>query len=358
MVTDDRRQRGHRHPLGRQPLDGLGPPRLRRRLRRRVPPSGRARSSRRATGRPSSRWTSSPLRVRWLGLGPLPRRARRSSTVCSTAARRPPARCSSTRTSTRSALRTDPAHVLVDPASVGARARAGRPGRRRDLPRPRPARRLPDPDRARRVRRTGLGRARSFECPTPVAYVRSVEQLLIDTLADFGLSRRGRLAGYPGVWVGPDTDAPRKIAAIGVRHHAGSLDARLRAQRATRHGDVRAHRPVWHRRQGRSRRWPPKASTCRMREVVDVLVARRAWSGGARPGPERQTSPGGVRPDGPRPVLARRPAPRRRPTRRWRMPRQPGPAGRGRRDRGRVDLGPQARLGACPRPHQRRLPAA
>lgn len=50
-----------------------------------------------------------------------------------------------------------------------------------------------------------------------VAYVRSVEQLVIDTLADLGLADVGRLDDYPGVWVEPGSSNPRKIAAIGVR---------------------------------------------------------------------------------------------------------------------------------------------
>ena len=50
-----------------------------------------------------------------------------------------------------------------------------------------------------------------------VAYVRSVEQLVIDTLTDVGLPGAGRLSRYPGVWVDPEGEAPRKIAAIGVR---------------------------------------------------------------------------------------------------------------------------------------------
>lgn len=50
-----------------------------------------------------------------------------------------------------------------------------------------------------------------------VAYVRSVEQLIIDTLSVIGLANTGRLCGYPGVWVDPDSDNPRKIAAIGVK---------------------------------------------------------------------------------------------------------------------------------------------
>jgi len=43
-----------------------------------------------------------------------------------------------------------------------------------------------------------------------VAYVRSIEQVLIDALADFGIAA-GRLHGCTGVWV-----AGEKIAAIGV----------------------------------------------------------------------------------------------------------------------------------------------
>ncbi len=50
-----------------------------------------------------------------------------------------------------------------------------------------------------------------------VAYVRSVEQLVIDVLGDLGLPDVGRLHDYPGVWVAPTSAAPRKIAAIGVK---------------------------------------------------------------------------------------------------------------------------------------------
>ena len=50
-----------------------------------------------------------------------------------------------------------------------------------------------------------------------VAYVNSVEQVIIDTLADFGLTDVGRIREFPGVWIEPESDAPRKIAAIGVR---------------------------------------------------------------------------------------------------------------------------------------------
>ena len=54
-----------------------------------------------------------------------------------------------------------------------------------------------------------------------VAYVESVEQLLIDALVELGVRGAARLRRYPGVWLGTDTDAPRKIAAIGVRLSRG-----------------------------------------------------------------------------------------------------------------------------------------
>lgn len=50
-----------------------------------------------------------------------------------------------------------------------------------------------------------------------VGYVRSVEQLIIDALAELGLPNAGRLREYPGVWIDPDGANPRKICAIGVR---------------------------------------------------------------------------------------------------------------------------------------------
>ena len=50
-----------------------------------------------------------------------------------------------------------------------------------------------------------------------MAYVRSVEQLVIDSLAALGLTDAGRLRDHPGVWMDPESDAPRKICAIGVK---------------------------------------------------------------------------------------------------------------------------------------------
>ena len=47
-----------------------------------------------------------------------------------------------------------------------------------------------------------------------VAYVTSVEQLIIDTLTDLGLSNVGRIREFPGVWVDAESEAPRKICLL------------------------------------------------------------------------------------------------------------------------------------------------
>jgi lipoic acid synthetase len=90
-------------------------------------------------------------------------------------------------------------HVLVPPASVGAE--------------------LVKTDRGGDVTYHGPGQLVGYPIVTvpmgPDAiprYVHAVEQLVIDALADVGLTGAGRAEGYPGVWVGP-----RKICAIGVR---------------------------------------------------------------------------------------------------------------------------------------------
>ena len=105
-------------------------------------------------------------------------------------------------------LRGDEANILVDPAEVGAE--------------------VVYTDRGGDVTYHGPGQLVGYPVLTvpgkrgggmadTVAYVRSVEQLVIDTLDDLGLAGCGRLDDYPGVWVDPDGDDPRKIAAIGVR---------------------------------------------------------------------------------------------------------------------------------------------
>ncbi|MGH9292402.1 MAG: lipoyl(octanoyl) transferase LipB, partial [Acidimicrobiales bacterium] len=52
------------------------------------------------------------------------------------------------------------------------------------------------------------------------SYVHLVEELVIGVVSDFGIAS-GRLAGYPGVWVGAGGDHPRKICAVGIRVDRG-----------------------------------------------------------------------------------------------------------------------------------------
>jgi len=108
-------------------------------------------------------------------------------------------------------VNADREHVLRDPASVGAE--------------------LVQSDRGGDVTYHGPGHLVGYpvlhlpgkgggDKPDTAAYVASVEQLVIDSLGDLGL-RADRLPGYPGVWVGVETDAPRKICAIGIRVSKG-----------------------------------------------------------------------------------------------------------------------------------------
>lgn len=97
--------------------------------------------------------------------------------------------------------RADPAHVLVPPASVGAD--------------------LVHADRGGDVTYHGPGQLVGYPIVTlpgtsdgikdVVAYVRSLEGVLVAALADLGVDS-GRIDGLTGVWVGDE-----KIAAIGVR---------------------------------------------------------------------------------------------------------------------------------------------
>lgn len=105
-------------------------------------------------------------------------------------------------------VRGDEANILVDPASVGAQ--------------------VAHTDRGGDVTYHGPGQLVGYPILTvpgkrgggmadTVAYVRSVEQLLVDVLEDLGLGGCGGLVDYPGVWVEPHGPNPRKIAAVGVK---------------------------------------------------------------------------------------------------------------------------------------------
>jgi lipoyl synthase len=107
--------------------------------------------------------------------------------------------------------RADMRHVLVPPAEVGAElVRTDRGG---DVTYHGPGQLVGYPIVSLPAKRGGDKHGMA----DTVAYVRSVEQLLIDALSDVGLPNVGRLGEYPGVWVDPEGDNPRKIAAIGVR---------------------------------------------------------------------------------------------------------------------------------------------
>ena len=131
------------HHVG-HPRAGVGPPRVRRRVRGVVPERDAHRARDARLGSRARVNASCTLRARWLGHGSVPRGARRCS-----------ARCTSTRDDDYLLLQEHP-HVYTLGSSAKPRARAarsrvgrrragrGRPRRRRHLPRSRPARRLPD----------------------------------------------------------------------------------------------------------------------------------------------------------------------------------------------------------------------
>lgn len=101
-------------------------------------------------------------------------------------------------------VRTDLDNILVDPASVGAE--------------------MIRADRGGDVTFHGPGQLVGYpilniadEPDRTPKYVFRVEQLVIDSLCELGIENVGRLQGYPGVWVDPLGENPRKICAIGVK---------------------------------------------------------------------------------------------------------------------------------------------
>jgi lipoic acid synthetase len=171
-------------------------------------------------------------------------------------------------------VRASTDHVLTDPATVGAELvwtdRGG------DVTYHGPGQLVGYPILSLPAKRgTGRGMADT------VAYVRAVEQVLIDALADVGLPGAGRLAKYPGVWVDPDGLQPRKIAAIGVRLSRGR----------TMHGfalNVSPDLSMFSHIVPCGLVGKPVTSlvaeglSVSMREVVDAVAGRaaRAWGGG------------------------------------------------------------------------------
>ena len=183
-----------------------------------------------------------------------------------------------------------------------------------------------------------------------VAYVRSVEQVIIDALADVGLPGAGRLDGYPGVWI-----EDRKICAIGVRLTRGrsmhgfalNVDPDL---------SMFEHIVPCGITDKAVTSLADEGVDVEMRAVVDASRTRRRAAGTGRL-VERQDVVWRER----RSDLS---AFREAKAGRWRATTVPvrvaGPPGRGRRRLvdGRVDRRAQARVAAGEGAHGRRLPAA
>ena len=101
----------------------------------------------------------------------------------------------------------DPANIVVDPSEVGAIVRhVDRGG---DVTIHAPGQLVGYPIVTVPGRGGGLADTAKF--------VASIEDLLIEALADLGLPGAARYPGYTGVWLDPETPDARKIAAIGVR---------------------------------------------------------------------------------------------------------------------------------------------
>ncbi len=106
----------------------------------------------------------------------------------------------------------DEANVLIDPAEAGAElVHVDRGG---DVTYHGPGQLVGYPI-------LSVGGQRGGGMADTARYVHDVEQLVIDALDEVGLVGCGRLDGYPGVWVQPDSGNPRKIAAVGVRLSRG-----------------------------------------------------------------------------------------------------------------------------------------
>ncbi len=127
-------------------------------------------------------------------------------------------------------------------------------------------------------------------------HVRSVEDLLIDTLVQFGLRSAGRLPEYPGVWIDAAGTDPRKIAAIGVRLARGRTMHGFALNISTDMAYMRQHIVACGIADLPVTSLAEEGLDVSMREVVDVVaqLAGDRW-GGARV--ERQDVAWQQRPD-------------------------------------------------------------
>ena len=124
-------------------------------------------------------------------------------------------------------------------------------------------------------------------------HVHSIEQLVIDTLADVGLPGAGRLDGYPGVWVDPGGPDPRKICAIGVRVSRGRSMHGF-ALNVAPDMDYFGHIVPCGITDKSVTSLEAEGLDVPMKEVVDAIVGRAARVGGS-PGSIGRTWPGGWR---------------------------------------------------------------
>lgn len=160
--------------------------------------------------------TGAPLRVRWLGTVPY-----REAWSLQQALHADPSASGDDRllllehpptyTLGRNA---DPSNVLVDLAAAGAEVVAVDRGG--DVTFHGPGQLVAYPILTLPTK----GDAPGGMADTP-AYVHLLEQVLIDTVRELGLSDVGRQDRCPGVWVEPNTPRARKVAAIGVRIERG-----------------------------------------------------------------------------------------------------------------------------------------
>jgi lipoic acid synthetase len=116
-------------------------------------------------------------------------------------------------------------------------------------------------------------------------HVHAVEGLVIDALAELGVTNAGRLDGFAGVWLDADRDGvpPRKICAIGVRLSRGRTMHGFALNVTTDMAYLRRHivpcgigdKPVTS--------LAEEGVDVSMREVVDVVarLAAERWAGGA-----------------------------------------------------------------------------
>ncbi len=113
-------------------------------------------------------------------------------------------------------------------------------------------------------------------------HVATVEQLIIDTLVELGLPDVGRLHDYPGVWIEPGSDTPRKICAIGVRVSRGRTMHGFGLNIATDMRYMREHIVACGLTGMAVTSLAEEGIDATMRDVVDVVarLAARRWGDG------------------------------------------------------------------------------